>query len=218
LSQSAPLPPKREEAPLLRINRAVVLFILLVAPLPIFAQTEAGFMVSGVVSSQPDGIAIIAVTCPVTGCPPGVANPIATHVNAGAAYEGFLAHRVVGFRAASLSVELPVLGIPNRGTNLNNVSFSTVAVTPGLRLSFVPHQSVSPFLSAGGGIVHFSGDTSSVTHGAARFGGGIDFKTPLPHLGARFEVKDLITPWPSLFPKSGVMQNLLFGGGVVFKF
>jgi hypothetical protein len=57
-----------------------------------------------------------------------------------------------------------------------------------------------------------------VTHGAARFGGGIDFKTPLPHLGARVELKDLITPWPSLFPKSGVMQNFLFGGGVVFKF
>jgi hypothetical protein len=188
---------------------------MLVAPPAAFAQTEAGFMVNGVVSSQPQGIAI-AITCPVTGCPAGF--PLATHANAGVGYEGFLAHRLVGFHAASLSVELPVLGIPNRGTNLSNLSFSTVAVTPGLRLSFVPHQSVSPFLSAGGGIVHFSGDTSSVTHGAARFGGGIDFKTPLPHLGARIDLKDLITPWPSLFPKSGVMQNFVFGGGVVFKF
>lgn len=188
---------------------------MLVAPLAAFGQTEAGFMVSGVVSSQPSGIAI-ALTCPVTGCPPG--NAIATHVNAGVAYEGFLAHRVVGFHAASLSVELPVLGIPNRGTNLSNISFSTVAVTPGLRLSFAPKGSISPYLSAGGGIAHFSGDASSVTHGAARFGGGVDFKTPLPHIGGRIELKDLITPWPSVFVKSGVMQNFVFGGGVVFKF
>jgi len=206
-----------------RINRAVLSFILLalillIAPLAAFAQTEAGFTVNGVVSSQPNGIAVIAVTCPVTGCPPGSTNPIATHVNAGAAYEGFLAHRLVGFEVASLSVELPVLGIPNRGTNLSNASFSTVAVTPGLRVSFVPKASISPYLSAGGGIVQFSGDTSSVTHGAARFGGGLDFKTPLPHLRVRVDLKDLITPWPSLFPKSGVMQNFLFGGGVVFKF
>jgi hypothetical protein len=199
------------------IVRVVLSAFLLAAPLAAFAQTEAGFVVSGVVSSQPDNIAIIAVTCPVTGCPPGT-SPIASHVNAGAAYEGFLAHRLVGLHVASLSVELPVLGIPNRGTNLSNRSFSTVAVTPGLRLSFVPKGSISPYLSVGGGVTHFSGDASSVTHGAARFGGGIDFKTRMPHVGGRVELKDLITAWPSVFPKSGVMQNFLFGGGVVFKF
>jgi hypothetical protein len=198
-----------------RIDWAVLAVIMLVAPLAALAQTETGFMVSGVVSSQPGGTAI-AVTCPVTGCPPGL--PLATHVSTGVAYEGFLAHRVASFQAVSLSVELPVLGIPNRGSNLNNASFSTVAVTPGLRLSFAPKASISPYLSAGGGIAHFSGDTSSATHGAARFGGGLDFKTPLPHIGGRIELKDLITPWPSLFPKSGVMQNFVFGGGVVFKF
>jgi hypothetical protein len=188
---------------------------MLVAPLAALAQTETGFMVSGVVSSRPGDIAI-AVTCPVPDCPPG--RPIATHVNVGVAYEGFLAHRVANFQAVSLSVELPVLGIPSRGTNFGNVSFSTVAVTPGLRLNFAPQASISPYLSAGGGIAHFSGDANSATHGAARFGGGVDFKTPFPHIGGRIELKDLITPWPSLFPKSGVMQNFVFGGGVVFKF
>ena len=173
-------------------------------------------MVSGVVSSQPEGIFTINVTCPINGCPPGIG--IADHVNAGVGYEGFLAHRIAGFHAASLSIELPVLGIPNRGTNISNVSFSTVAVTPALRLSFAPKSSISPYISAGGGIVHFGGDASSVTHGAGRFGGGLDFKTPVPHLGVRFEVKDLITPWPSVFPKSGVMNNVLFGGGVLLKF
>jgi hypothetical protein len=201
-----------------KITRAVLLAFLLATPLTAFAQTEVGFMVNGVVSSQPEGISRIAIVCPVTGCPGNPSGPIADHVNTGVSYEGFLAHRLVGFHAASLSIELPVLGIANRGTDLSNVSFSTVAVTPDLRLSFAPKASISPYISAGGGIVHFSGDASSVTHGAGRFGGGLDFKTPVPRLGVRFEVKDLITPWPSVFPKSGVMNNVLFGGGVVLKF
>src|SRR5437899_8314877 len=131
-----------------KITRAVLLAFLLATPLTAFAQTEAGFMVSGVVSTQPEGISI-AFTCPVGGCPPGVA--IANHVNAGVGYEGFLAHRIAGFHAASLSIELPVLGIPNRGTNVSGISFSTVAVTPALRLSFAPKASISPYISAGGG-------------------------------------------------------------------
>jgi hypothetical protein len=32
------------------------------------------------------------------------------------------------------------------------------------------------------------------------------------------EVKDLLTPWPGLFPKSGVMNNVVAGGGVIFRF
>jgi hypothetical protein len=192
---------------------------LLAAPAGAFAQTEAGFMVNGVVSNQPNVnffTPASAVICPLPACTP--APPQATHVNAGVSYEGFVAHRLVGFRVASLSFELPVLGMPNRGTNLSNVSYSTVAVTPGFRLAFLPKASTSPYVSFGGGIVHFSGDTPAVTHGATRFGGGFDAKTPLPHLGLRIEVKDLISARPPLLNTGGVMHNVLFGGGVLFKF
>jgi len=181
--------------------------------LPALAQNEAGFVVHGLFSTQPNGFAI-AVTCPIFGCPP---SPTATHVNSGVSFEGFVARRLINAHFASLGVELPVLAMPNRGTNLSN-TFSTVAVTPGVRVNFLPGQGTSPFLSAGGGVVHFSGDTPSATHGAGLVGGGFDFKTPLPHLGARVEVKDLLTPWPGLFPKSGVMNNVVAGAGVVFKF
>jgi hypothetical protein len=128
-----------------------------------------------------------------------------------------VARRLINAHFASLAVELPVLAMPNRGTNLSN-TFSTVAVTPGLRVNFRPQEPVSAFLSGGGGVVHFSGDTPSATHGAGLLGGGFDFKTPLPHLGVRVEVKDLITPWPGLFLKSGVMNNVVAGAGVVFRF
>src|SRR6516162_6632044 len=154
--------------------------------LPAVAQNEAGFVAHGLFSTQPNGVAI-AVTCPIFGCPP---SPTATHVNAGLSFEGFVARRLFNAHLASLAVELPVLAMPNRGTNLTS-TFSTVAITPGIRVNFLPKQAASPFLSAGGGIVHFSGDTPSATHGAGLLGGGFDFKTPLPHLGGRLEMKDL---------------------------
>jgi len=192
---------------------------LLAAPAGAFAQTEAGFMVNGVVSNQAEILrlnAAAAIGCFLPFCTP--APPQATHVNAGVSYEGFVAHRLVGFRAAFLSFELPVLGIPNRGTDLSNVSYSTVAVTPGFRFTFFPKASTSPYISFGGGIVHFSGDGPSVTHGGARFGGGFDAKTPLPHLGLRIEVKDLMSARPPVQDTSGGLHNVLFGGGVLFKF
>jgi hypothetical protein len=187
--------------------------MLFVVPSLAVGQTETGFVVHGLFSGQPNSVAV-GVTCPIFGCPQ---TPSAIHVNAGVSFEAFVARRLVNTQVASLAVELPVLAMPNRGTNLAS-TFSTVAVTPGLRANFLPRSAASPFLSAGGGIVHFSGDTPSATHGAGLFGGGFDFKTPLPFLGVRMEVKDLITPWPGLFPKSGVMNNVITGGGVVFKF
>lgn len=194
------------------IIRPGLLVIFAVLWLPALAQNEAGFVAHGLFSTQPNGVAI-GVTCPIFGCP----SPTATHVNAGVSFEGFVARRLVNAHVASLAVELPVLVMPNRGTNLAS-TFSTVAVTPGVRVNFLPGQGASPFLSAGGGVVHFSGDTPSATHGAGLVGGGFDFKTPLPHLGARVEVKDLLTPWPGLLPKSGVMNNVVAGAGVVLKF
>lgn len=190
---------------MLRNYRAVLVSFLLAAPLAAFAQTEAGVVVNGVFSNQQNSVAI---TCVITGCGPNTPN-----ANNGVSFEGFLAHRLANFHVASLAVELPVLVIPTRGTDLPGVSFSTVAVTPGLRLNLIPGRSISPFLSVGGGIAHFSGGLGSTTKGAAVLSGGVDFKTRLPHLGIRLQLRDLITPGPS-----NGLQNFLPGGGVVFKF
>jgi hypothetical protein len=191
-----------------RIIRVLLAGTLFAIALPAFSQTEAGVVVHGVFSSQPSFVAITCVIpCPVT----------ATHVNNGVAIEGFVSRSIVNVHVASLSLELPLVDIPNRGTNLN-ASFSTFALTPGVRLSFLPHSGVSPFLSAGGGFAHFSGDMPSATKGAVLTGGGIDFKTRVPLIGIRVEAKDLLTPWPSLVRGSGVMNNVLVGGGLVLRF
>ena len=196
----------------MKIKRLLFLGIILIGALSAFGQTEAGVTVYGALSNQPN-ILPTGITCVVQGCP----SP-ATHVNSGVGVEGFLAHSIGNLQVAKFSLELPILAIPDRGTDLPGVSFSTLAVTPDLRVNVLPKASISPFLSGGGGIVHFGGDSRSGTKGAFALSGGVDLKTHLPLLAVRIQVKDLITPWPSPFPKSGAMNNVLVGGGLMLRF
>jgi hypothetical protein len=60
---------------------------------------------------------------------------------------------------------------------------------------------------------------------AVQYGGGIDFKSGLPLLGFRVEVRDFVTGDPdfgfsSIFtPNSGLHHhNILAGGGIVLRF
>jgi hypothetical protein len=71
-------------------------------------------------------------------------------------------------------------------------------------------------------LVDFPG---TVNKGALQYGGGLDFKTGLPLLGFRAEVRDFVTTDPSSLlgpnftPQSGLHHhNLLVGGGVVLRF
>jgi hypothetical protein len=138
------------------------------------------------------------------------------------ALNGSFAHRVADFKAAALYLELPLLANPSRseGTFLSG-NFSTLFFTPSLRAQFAPSASISPFLSAGGGFGHFSGQGSN-TQWATQFGGGLDFKTHLPHLGFRVEVRDFINGRPSIGELSNItaghMQQVYVGGGLVLKF
>jgi hypothetical protein len=190
----------------------MVIALLFAGPLGAFAQTEAGVVLSGAFSTQP-GSSVCPAAVLLGGCPvaPG-------HVNPGVSIEGILAHSVANFHVTRLSLELPVSAIPRRGTDLPGITFSTLVVTPGMRLSFVPKQPVSPFFTAGAGLAHFSGNTHSITKGAVAFSGGVDFKTPISHVAVRTEVRDLIAPWPSLITKNGLSNNVMAGAGFVFRF
>jgi hypothetical protein len=138
------------------------------------------------------------------------------------ALNGSFAHRIADFKAAAVLLELPVLVSPSRsqGSFLSS-DFSTLFFTPSLRVQFARSASISPFLSAGGGFGHFSGQGSD-TQWATQFGGGLDFKTRLPHLGLRLEVRDFINGRPSVGELSNItaghMQQVFAGGGLVIKF
>ena len=151
--------------------------------------------------------------------------------------EGELGVRLMNAHVAALYAELPIAGIPSQQVSVSATGISgvptdvdhlaTVFITPGIRLKLVPSAPISPWVSAGGGWAHYSLKDASVSQnkGALQFGGGLDFKTGLPVLGFRAEVRDFLTGDPdfgfsSLFNvNSGLHHhNLLVGGGVVLRF
>jgi hypothetical protein len=147
--------------------------------------------------------------------------------------EGAVSVRMLNAHLASLSLEVPVAGIPSQNVGVGGLGstvdhLSTVFVTPGFRLKLAPIAPISPWVSVGGGWAHYSLES---THGttnkaALQYGGGLDFKTGLPLLGFRAEVRDFVTTdpnslftGPSLTFQQGLHHhNILAGGGIVLHF
>jgi hypothetical protein len=149
------------------------------------------------------------------------------------AFEANYAAQLAHVPAVALHLEIPALFTPSTDLTTSNVtalkSYSSFFVTPALRLKLVPETSFSPWISAGGGIVHFNPgsttqggttvNTHSVTKGAAQAGVGADFHPPLLPVAFRVEVRDFYTGLPDLNTVGiKVRHNLLVGGGVVLRF
>jgi opacity protein-like surface antigen len=202
-------------------------------------KNEISFSV-GAITSSDQGVDSVGILCPV-GMP--TCNHFNTSTNVGVAFGANYARQLSGFGHASLDVEFPIVGVPGRDVQTDLIrllptprtSQSSIFFTPSARVKFLRSSPVSPFLSVGGGLVHHHTDTTLTvlgttfsgsngkTNGAFQFGGGLDFKTPLPHLEIRAEVRDF---WArgssnssSLVRVSPERQHNIFaGGGVVFKF
>lgn len=146
----------------------------------------------------------------------------------------FFDERIINAHVAALYVELPVIVIPNTNVSSSNValprSYSSVFVTPSLKLNIAPFAWASPYAVLGGGLAHFnsSGTTQNdavnthstgATSAAYDIGGGMDLKF-LPFLGGRFELRDVSTGNPKFnVPVTGGRQhNLLLAVGLVVKF
>ncbi len=145
--------------------------------------------------------------------------------------EGTLAFRLLDAKVASLHVELPIAAIPSQNITFTTVpsavigNLSTTFITPAVRLKFVPASPIAPWVSFGGGWARYSLDSGGTNNKAAlQYGGGIDFKTGLPVLGFRAEVRDFVTGDPSLnvislANTSGFHHhNVLAGGGIILRF
>jgi hypothetical protein len=198
------------------VKRTLVFAAAFLLALPATAQkNEAGLTFGGMFTVGAKGSPICEV---ILVCPTNVDIGLSPSF----ALNGSFAHRVADFKAAALFLELPLLANPSRsqGSFLSS-NFSTLFFTPSLRVQFAPSASISPFLSAGAGFGHFSGQGSD-TRWATQFGGGLDFKTHLPHLGFRVEVRDFINGTPSIGELSNItaghMQQVYVGGGLVLKF
>jgi hypothetical protein len=212
------------------VRRYAVLLAVLVFSLSAcsFAQkADAAFTVGGSFVSD-SNVGIQLIFCITAPCPGPSLSTLKTDNHVFLA--GTLGLRLLNAKAASLHLELPIAGIPSQHLHLSTLptsvsDLSSLFFTPSLKVKLLPASPIAPFFSVGGGLAHYSFNQGSSTKGALQFGGGIDFKTGIPHFGLRAEVRDFLSGEPNLSPlilqsgQSGLHRhNLLAGGGVVLNF
>jgi hypothetical protein len=202
--------------------------------IPIFAQkNEVSFSVGGVLATDQTSTTTLLFACPATR-PNCNIFTVKERTNPGVTFMGNFSRRIAVLGPATVYAETPVFGGPARdgtlsfrnGTFLGDVaagSSSSFFFTPSAKIRFLDSSRVSPFTTLGGGLAHVRGFGATRNGGALQFGGGLDFKLPVPHLGFRAEVRDFFsgTAPQSSGPTqvSPAHQHTVFaGGGVVFKF
>jgi len=157
--------------------------------------------------------------------------PVNSQVGASNAFAlgGSFAHRIVHLPLASVYFEIPVYGSFNSAARLFSAStgsglskYSSLFVTPGLKLKLAPELPISPYFVAGGGLARFhktnvtTDDTTNT--GTFDVGGGLDFKIA-PFISARGEVRDYYSGSPNI--TTGFSQRehqLVTTVGLVFRF
>ena len=207
----------------------VVSFLLAVSTLALAQKNEVSVSV-GAMATSDQQTRLLGITCPVGF--PNCAGPVTASTDTGVAFEGDYVRQIFNLHLASIGAEFPIVGVPHRDVTMTAApgipispqisSQSSVFFTPSARIEFLPSGRISPFFSLGGGWVHYE-RTTSINRGALQFGGGADFKTPLPHFAIRLELRDF---WAKAFAESGGLasveperlHNVFGGGGIVFKF
>jgi len=208
-----------------KIAGFIVLFLFAFSSLTPAQKNEVSLSV-GAVATSDQQTTFGGLTCPINF--PNCNGPFTTRFSTNVALEGAYTREIFNFHVASLGAEFPIVGVPHQDVTLvvngrtTAASQSSLFFTPSARIKFLPSGPISPFFSLGGGLAHHDAG-GSVTRGALQFGGGVDFKTPLPHLAIRAEVRDF---WARGINESSVIshvtperQHNVFGGaGIVFKF
>lgn len=156
----------------------------------------------------------------------------------GFTFELNYSRQLYGTLVYSISAEVPaVLNLDedlNSGTDVVPQDYQQIFVTPSVRFNLFPETSVSPWVSFGGGIGHFSENNTliygganpgtSSTSGVVQGGLGLDlrpFHGRFSHFGFRGQVRDFWSGTPDLplAPTGKTRQhNYFLGGGVVYHF
>lgn len=140
----------------------------------------------------------------------------------GASYAG----RIFHLPLASLYFELPVVVGPKSVTRLPSRSnYSSLFITPGLKLKFAPEFPISPYLAGGIGYARFHQDAATTVSAQTLnkdvydIGGGLDFKIA-PFVSWRGEVRDFYSGLPNFnsLPDTGRQHNIVAQTGLVLRF
>lgn len=135
------------------------------------------------------------------------------------------AHRIIHLPLVALYWEIPVVVAPKTVLRVpSSANYSSLFITPGLKLKLAPEFPVSPYFAAGGGYARYKLDSSAAGNDTANtavfdFGAGVDFKF-FPYLSWRFEGRDFYTGSPSFgaLGETGRQHNLVAQTGMVFRF
>lgn len=151
-------------------------------------------------------------------------------LNLGAAWamEGTFAHRIAHIPLFAVSAELPVAGsfsssIPTVSGLTIAQSYSSLFITPGLRVRLAPSFPLSPYVSAGLGYGRFNrklynGTTAADSTFALDIGGGLDLKV-LPFVSLRAEVRDFNSGGADIETQAfGRLNNVFVTIGVAARF
>lgn len=209
-------------------RRAVCIFFLFaLSSIGLAQKNEFSLSVGALATSDEHRTIIGIVACPVNV--PNCNGPINITTSTTVALEGDYARQIFSFRIVSVAAEFPIVGVPSRDVTASQAGFPPVTAslaslffTPSARIKLLPSGGISPFFSIGGGLAHYDSGMSQ-NRGALQFGGGVDFKTPLPHIGLRGEVRDFWAGGPTestnfFIESPGHKHNVFAGAGVVFKF
>jgi len=183
---------------------------------------EVGLMLGGIITAEQSAAG--------TGVPLDIRN--------GLSFQATYARRLRRGDSASIYLEFPFIATPS--TDLQSAlgrvprNYSSLFLTPGIRVKFAPAARVSPWLSVGGGYALFEESTTRidglentadrVTHtGALQLGGGIDFDPGLRILlpiTFRGEVRDFYsgTPNYAVSVENDMQHNVVVSGGFVIRF
>ena len=153
----------------------------------------------------------------------------------GLSFEVNYARRVLSVGLFSLAMEVPFVFNPDEDLHAAlpsriPESYRSYFVTPAARLNVFPDQSVSPWVSVGGGFGHFSESSTllfgghnpsktGTTTGIFQAGFGLDVRL-IKKFNLRGEARDFWSGEPQLDVNTGKSRqhNLLVSGGVVWHF
>jgi hypothetical protein len=209
-------------------NKALVSLALLLALSTYgIAQKNELALSIGAATASSQQTTLIGITCPL-----GVAcnDPFTSNTDTGVAFEGVYSRQFFNLHAASLGAEFPLVGAPSRNVNTQigflphiSIAQSSLFFAPSARVRFLLSSAISPFFSVGGGLAHLKRGGVAVNRWTLQVGGGVDFKTPIPHVTFRGEVRDF---WSTgVAENSGIalispprQHNVFVGAGIVLRF
>lgn len=217
------------------MNKLVVLLCFL--PLLASAQkNEISFTAGAVRTTGQSGSVTFPALCPILQ-PQCNVTTVSQDSNTAFAFEFSYAHRMLSAGPAALFLELPIVEAPGHNvttlfTNPLTFPFEQSShlffLTPSAKLKIFSSAPISPWASFGGGLGHLELAQTTRNNVALQFGGGLDFKTPLPHLRARVEARDFWSGGvlqPDTFVSGNSISTLthnqhhvLFGAGAVLAF